>query len=82
MDMCDSFYVAEYDTEELMSLVTREDLSLRSNYEPFPSAMHALLFMLVHSPRPIVRLILGNNFLLYYYRVKLTSNSFFICAEK
>ena len=39
-----------------MELVDNE-----ANYDPFPSAMHALLFMLINSPRPIV------CYIKYYY---------------
>ena len=40
------------DIENIMELVDTDDAS--ASYEPFPSVMHALLFMLVNSPRSMV----------------------------
>ena len=48
-----------------------------ANYQPFPSMMHALLFMLVNSPRPIVCIMIIVLSLLLLTRVKPISDLFF-----
>lgn len=55
----------------------------KANYEPFPSAIHALLFMLVNSPRPIV-CTLSNVVVAYssFSRAKLIFTLYFTCAER
>ena len=45
----DFFEEMELDFENLL-----DHLENDANYQPFPSMMHAVLFMLVNSPRPIV----------------------------
>lgn len=40
--------------------VVLDHLEKDANYHPFPSMMHALLFMLVNSPRPIVSNVNGH----------------------
>lgn len=49
----DFFYIIYNlgDIEDLMDLM----IGVEATFDPFPSAMHALFFMVANSPRPMVR---------------------------
>lgn len=41
-------------TSDLQGLIDSDEASPESNYYPFTSRIQALLYMLIHSPHPIV----------------------------
>ena len=50
---------------DVQGIVGSVDTNDSGNYYPFHSAIHALLFMLVHSPRPLVWLIIVDMLYLF-----------------